>query len=72
MQRHQMRSEYWKVTAGMCRVVNDTGTTTIGVHGQYFVARQEWHQLTNPFSEPCKIVEIQYGPECLEEDIERR
>jgi cytidyltransferase-like protein len=72
MQRHQMRSEYWKVTAGMCRVVNDTGTTTIGVHGQYFVSRQEWHQLTNPFSEPCRIVEIQYGPECVEEDIERK
>jgi len=72
MQRHQMRSEYWKVTEGMARVVNDTGSTTLGVHGSYFVARTEWHQLTNPFSGPCKIVEIQYGPECTEEDIERR
>ena len=72
MQRHSMRSEYWKVTAGMCCVVNSVGKTTLGRHGSYFVARQEWHQLTNPFTEPCKIVEIQYGPECTEEDIERK
>lgn len=72
MQRHKYRSEYWKVAQGMARVVNDTGTTTLGVHGSYFVARSEWHQLTNPFSEPLKLVEIQYGPDCAEEDIERR
>jgi mannose-6-phosphate isomerase-like protein (cupin superfamily) len=32
----------------------------------------EWHQLTNPFDKPCKIVEIQYGNRCVEEDIERQ
>jgi cytidyltransferase-like protein len=72
MQRHRMRSEYWKVTQGMARVINDTGSTTLGVHGSYFVARSEWHQLTNPFPEPLKMIEIQYGPDCTEEDIERR
>lgn len=72
MQRHQMRSEYWKVTEGMARIINDTGSTTLGVHGSYFVARTEWHQLSNPFPEPLKMIEIQYGPECTEEDIERR
>jgi D-beta-D-heptose 7-phosphate kinase/D-beta-D-heptose 1-phosphate adenosyltransferase len=72
MQRHKFRSEYWKVTQGMARIVNATGTTTLGVHGSYFVSRGEWHQLTNPFLEPLKLVEIQYGPKCTEEDIERR
>ena len=72
MQRHKFRSEYWKVTAGMARIINDTGNTTLGVHGSYFVARSEWHQLTNPFPEPLKMIEIQYGPVCSEEDIERR
>jgi cytidyltransferase-like protein len=72
MQRHRMRSEYWKVTEGMAQVKNDTGITTLGVHGSYFVARTEWHQLSNPFTSPLKLVEIQYGPECEEEDIERR
>jgi cytidyltransferase-like protein len=72
MQCHKYRSEYWKVAQGMCRIINPTGTTTLGVHGSYFVARGEWHQLTNPFTDPCKIIEIQYGYECTEEDIERR
>lgn len=72
MQRHKMRSEYWKVTQGLARIINSTGQTTLGVHGSYFVARTEWHQLSNPFPEPLKMIEIQYGPECTEEDIERR
>jgi cytidyltransferase-like protein len=72
MQRHQFRSEYWKVTEGMARIVNETGSTTLGVHGSYFVARSEWHQLTNPFADPLKMIEIQYGPECTEDDIERK
>jgi len=72
MQRHRMRSEYWKVTEGMAQIKNDTGITTLGVHGSYFVARTEWHQLANPFPSPLKMIEIQYGPECTEEDIERR
>jgi cytidyltransferase-like protein len=72
MQRHQLRSEVWKVTSGMCRILGNGVPTTLGRHGSYYIARGEWHQLTNPFNEPCKIVEIQYGPECVEEDIERR
>jgi hypothetical protein len=31
-----------------------------------------WHQLTNPFVVPLKIVEIQYGDQCVEQDIERQ
>ena len=72
MQRHKYRSEIWKVTSGMCQVLGAGVPTTLGKHGSYYIARGDWHQLTNPFAEPCKIVEIQYGPECAEEDIERR
>ena len=31
----------------------------------------EWHQLANETDKPLKIVEIQYGKNCVEEDIER-
>ena len=72
MQRHKYRSEIWKVTSGMCQVLGAGVPTTLGKHGSYYIARGEWHQLTNPFTEPCKIVEIQYGYSCDEEDIERR
>ena len=72
MQRHKYRAEIWKVTSGMCRVFGNSVPTTLGRHGSYYISRNEWHQLTNPFTEPCKIVEIQYGYSCDEEDIERR
>jgi mannose-6-phosphate isomerase-like protein (cupin superfamily) len=31
-----------------------------------------WHQLVNAHDTPLKLVEIQYGTNCVEEDIERR
>ena len=30
-----------------------------------------WHQITNPFEEECRIIEIQYGQSTIEDDIER-
>ena len=78
MQRHQHRAEHWHVTSGSC-VVNTTTNSgyklpakTLRTHDCFDVAVAEWHQLTNPFEEPCKIVEIQYGTDCTEQDIERR
>ena len=78
MQRHQLRSEYWLVTHGEC-IVNSMMPNGYALPAKHFVKHQEfkipvteWHQLTNPFEVPCKIVEIQYGEQCIEEDIERR
>jgi mannose-6-phosphate isomerase-like protein (cupin superfamily) len=31
-----------------------------------------WHQLTNPSAVLLKLVEIQYGERCVEENIERQ
>ena len=31
----------------------------------------DWHQIYNPYSEECRIIEIQYGDETSEDDIER-
>jgi cytidyltransferase-like protein len=78
MQRHQHRAEYWLVTHGAC-IVNSMMTggyalppTMLKEHLEYKVPIGEWHQLTNPYEVPCKIVEIQYGEQCIEEDIERK
>ena len=78
MQKHYKRAEYWLVSSGSC-VVNaslDNGYAlppkTLNAHDSYSVPVAEWHQLTNPTTEPCKIVEIQYGEACIEEDIERK
>jgi cytidyltransferase-like protein len=78
MQKHSLRSEYWIVSEGQC-VVNSQMAggyslppNTLSKHHEYSIDVGDWHQLTNPFDTPCKIVEIQYGKQCIEEDIERK
>ena len=78
MQRHALRAEYWIVSEGEA-VVNrqmESGyslpSVTLRKHVEYQVPVREWHQLTNPYEVPVKVVEIQYGEQCIEEDIERR
>ena len=78
MQRHQSRSEFWIVSEGQATVNRatplnfDLPPAELNKHDQLHIVKQEWHQLTNPYSHPLKIVEIQYGDQCIEEDIERR
>jgi mannose-6-phosphate isomerase-like protein (cupin superfamily) len=36
------------------------------------IHQSQWHQLANLGDQPLKIVEIQYGDRCQEDDIERR
>ena len=78
MQRHYHRAEYWIVSEGRA-VLNSMmpggyslPSTELALHEEYKVPVNEWHQLTNPHTEPVKIVEIQYGEKCVEEDIERK
>ena len=78
MQRHQNRAEHWHVTDGTATVYNinkksDAGLLgTFGPHTHIHINRNEWHQLCNETDRPLKIVEIQYGDVCVEEDIERK
>ena len=72
MQRHADRAEHWLVTEGTCVINFGDGEQERTVHQFQHIVVGQWHQLTNPFTEPCKIVEIQYGDRCDEEDIERR
>jgi cytidyltransferase-like protein len=78
MQRHRLRSEYWIVQEGTAVVNSQTLSgyqlppKTLNKYNEHHVPILEWHQLTNPYAVPCKIVEIQYGEQCIEEDIERK
>ena len=78
MQRHHLRAEYWIVSDGTA-VVNsqmaggyNLPAKTLNKHEKYHVPIADWHQLSNPFDIPVKVVEIQYGERCVEEDIERK
>jgi mannose-6-phosphate isomerase-like protein (cupin superfamily) len=78
MQRHRHRSEYWIVTEGIAVVNREMNSgyalpsVILEKHDEFHIDVYEWHQLSNPHHIPCKIVEIQYGKECNEEDIERK
>jgi cytidyltransferase-like protein len=78
MQKHHLRAEYWIVSEGSAIVNSETmsgykmPSKLLQKHEEYKVPVGEWHQLTNPFDNPVKIVEIQYGEQCIEEDIERK
>ena len=76
-QKHFKRSEIWLVSKGKC-VVNysknnpdERSSVTLNKFDEYNVPVGDWHQITNPFKEPCHIIEIQYGEACVEDDIER-
>ena len=76
-QRHFKRNEIWLVSKGAC-VVNysennpeQRQSIELKTFDNYLAPLGHWHQITNPFNEPCHIIEIQYGEECVEEDIER-
>jgi len=78
MQRHQGRAEFWLVAAGEATVYTVNRATDAELQGRYgrheylHIGLNEWHQLVNEDSNPLKIVEIQYGERCEEEDIERK
>lgn len=79
MQRHDQRAEFWFVAEGEATVYtidkNSTDTDvkcSMTVHQSCWIAVDEWHQLCNETDQPLKLIEIQYGETCVEEDIERR
>lgn len=72
MQRHEYRNEYWIVSEGEATVDWNSGSTRLTTHKSDTILQGEWHQLINNTDQPLKIVEIQYGTKCIEEDIERK
>jgi len=72
MQRHFKRSEYWVVEEGEGRVAGDDNIVKLSTHETIDIPVNTWHQLINMSDNPCRIVEIQYGEDCQEEDIERK
>ena len=77
-QRHAKRDEIWLISDGACEVIfskDDPENKTkklLKKFDDFIVKRGQWHQITNPFKDPCHIIEIQYGDEVIEDDIERR
>jgi mannose-6-phosphate isomerase-like protein (cupin superfamily) len=77
MQRHQDRAEHWHVAQGTATVYTINRKSDQELLGEFtthqhiHINRNEWHQLCNETDQPLRVVEIQYGVNCVEEDIER-
>src|SRR6056300_1907650 len=78
MQRHDNRAEHWFISKGVATVYTINSSTDVELLGEYkmfdnlHIERGEWHQLCNEEHTPLKIIEIQYGTDCSEDDIERK
>ena len=77
MQRHFKRSEHWYVLKGTCNIITDgpAGRQERQMEANspgYSIGKETWHKGVNPLNTPCHILEVQYGEECIEEDIERK
>jgi mannose-6-phosphate isomerase-like protein (cupin superfamily) len=78
MQRHEQRAEFWFVAEGEASVYtldNSSDHDLVGTYGSHeyiFISKGQWHMLCNESDVPLKLIEIQYGENCVEEDIERR
>ena len=77
-QRHFKRNEIWLISEGSCVVsysndVNNKNISEIQLNrfDHYLVPVEHWHQISNPLNKKTHIIEIQYGEDCLESDIER-
>jgi D-beta-D-heptose 7-phosphate kinase/D-beta-D-heptose 1-phosphate adenosyltransferase len=76
MQKHFKRNEFWFILSGKCDVVtlyNDTKTIVTKKQNETYAVKSEvYHQLQNNYKENCHVLEVQYGTECVESDIERQ
>ena len=72
MQKHYKRAEYWIVSEGIAQVETEFETLQLMLHETIEIPIGSWHRLYNTSDKPCRIVEIQYGKDCIEEDIERK
>lgn len=76
-QRHFERSELWFVSHGKCKVnyshtnPEEVQKITLEKGDRFDVPVNSWHQITNPYAEECRIIEIQFGKNTSEDDIER-
>lgn len=79
VQRHFQRSEYWLASEGTATVDyqrsprwTTMATKNLTQFEDMHIPVGTWHCLRNTTDEPVRIIEIQYGEDCREEDIERK
>jgi mannose-6-phosphate isomerase-like protein (cupin superfamily) len=80
-QLHHHRNEYWYIISGNLIVTiqehwrrggDYLENNHLKPHDTLLIKKDQWHLTSNPYNEPCVVLETQYGESCEEEDIQRR
>jgi mannose-1-phosphate guanylyltransferase len=71
LQMHHHRAEHWTVIKGEGVVTCDEKEISLKVNESTFIPLGSKHRLTNPFSKPVEIIEVQVGDYLGEDDIVR-
>ena len=77
IQRHKNRSEFWYVLVGdlIMQVWDEEceiKSYELKSHDNVVVSPNQWHTVKNDTNEIAIVLEVQYGDQCIENDIERR
>lgn len=71
-QKHFERAETWIPINGVLKVNLQGFVKGVAPGRSLNIERKAWHRLENQSSEPLEVLEIQYGTNFSENDIERR
>jgi mannose-1-phosphate guanylyltransferase/mannose-6-phosphate isomerase len=71
LQMHHHRSEHWIVVEGTAEVTRDDDTFLLFENESVFIRAGQRHRLRNPGKLPLRLIEVQSGPYCGEDDIVR-
>ena len=71
LQSHKNRSEHWIIAEGEAEITLDNNTKKLKENEMIFIQKQSKHRLSNNSSENLIIIEMWYGENLDENDIER-
>jgi cytidyltransferase-like protein len=76
-QKHFLRSEQWTVLEGTVKMDTEWNNVQSCIileqHSRPFeIGKEVWHRASNPGTKNTDILEVQWGEQCVEQDIERR
>ena len=76
-QKHFLRSEQWTVLEGTVKMDTEWNNVQSCIileqHSRPFeIGKEVWHRASNPGTKNTHILEVQWGEQCVEQDIERR
>ena len=71
LQRHKHRSEHWTIVQGIAEVRIDNKTLELESNESIHIPKNSKHSIANNYTKDLIIIEVWYGDNLSEDDIER-